>query len=415
MELRNPDGNIYPRLLAVTGKSMSIVQKRICVFGNFGIGNFGNDASLKSMLLFLERTQPNAKVTCVCPVPEKVRRDHNIDVLPIGCASRAPWRKIANLIYAIRSMRRFDVMVLPGTGILNDYGSSPFGLPFQVFRWCLAARLCGVKIALVSVGAGPVCHPLTGWFIKKIALFARYRSYRNKFSKEFLNGLGVDTTKDSVYPDIAFKLPVPTASPRPADEMGRLTVGVGAMLYHGWRGHKRTDDSIYEQHLADIQRFVIWLLDRGYRVRLLMGDESDVKAINEVSEAVREKRPALANDVLLAEPSHSFADVMQHIADVDVVIAARFHNLVFSAMLGKPTVSMGYANYHREFMKQIGLGRFNQDTEKVNVEVLIEQFNEVMSNREHYEALILGKAVAFREALAQQEAILDMQFFKTMV
>src|SRR6185437_3859343 len=114
-ELKNlPMGKSNQCQLAVKGKSMSVVPQRICVFGNFGIGNFGNDASLKLMLLFLGRTQPNAEVTCICSAPEKVRRDHNIDVLPIGCASRAPWRKIANLIYAIRSMRQFDLMVLPG-------------------------------------------------------------------------------------------------------------------------------------------------------------------------------------------------------------------------------------------------------------------------------------------------------------
>ncbi|MBU6459245.1 MAG: hypothetical protein KGQ48_17180, partial [Bradyrhizobium sp.] len=43
--------------------------KRICLFGMFGGGNFGNDASLESFLLFIREARPDAEVACVCVDP----------------------------------------------------------------------------------------------------------------------------------------------------------------------------------------------------------------------------------------------------------------------------------------------------------------------------------------------------------
>ncbi|MER9016512.1 hypothetical protein [Mesorhizobium sp. M0768] len=42
-------------------------------------------------------------------------------------------------------------MVVPATGMLDDFGDRPMGMPFDVFSWCLAACLVGTRIVLVSV------------------------------------------------------------------------------------------------------------------------------------------------------------------------------------------------------------------------------------------------------------------------
>src|SRR6266849_9333613 len=65
--------------------------QRIALFGNFGTGNLGNEATLQAMVLNVRKYLPNAEISCVCPKPENTATQYNICAVPI----RAPvpiWR-----------------------------------------------------------------------------------------------------------------------------------------------------------------------------------------------------------------------------------------------------------------------------------------------------------------------------------
>ncbi|MGY4303998.1 polysaccharide pyruvyl transferase WcaK-like protein [Bradyrhizobium sp. USDA 4369] len=376
---------------------------KIGVFGNFGIGNFGNEATFAAMLDTLKRFRPDAELTCICTNPDQVRQDYGLQAVPLNTAGRSPlMRKLSNIWYAIEVVRKLDVLIIPGTGILNDYCAPPFGLPYTLFRWCLAARLCGTRLALVSIGAGPLHHGLTKWFVLRSAAMATYRSYRNLFSKNYLAGLGFDVSNDPVYPDLAFALPIPSAPPQAAPAQ-RLTVCIGAMHYQGWRGHLETDENIYETYLGKLRDFALWLLERGMRVHLVMGDERDWRAVCDLRQAISTVRPSLPDDLVVVERAGGWQDAFRQLRAADIVVATRFHTLVFALMLGKPTISVGYSEYHTELIETMGLGGFAQHSESIDLEVLISQFSELSSNRAKYEPVIVQRAETARSMLADQE------------
>jgi polysaccharide pyruvyl transferase WcaK-like protein len=389
---------------------MRSAPKRIGLFGNFGTGNFGNEASLESMLLFLKGAQPDAELTCVCYNPQQVESEHRVPALRIGLPGRSKLRHLANWVHAIKAVRRFDMLIIPGTGILNDYGIAPYNMPYALFRWCLAAKMCGVRIAFVSVGAGPIHHPMSRWLLKSAASMAQYRSYRDKFSKEFLTGLGLDTKDDLVFPDLAIRLPPPPSPFRDSHDVKGPIIGIGAMFYHGWRGHTRIDDRIYEAYLERVTQFVLWLLDHDYPVRILMGDEMDRQATDDVRKVLAAARPHLQAGALIAEPAHSGHDVMRQMVDTDIVISTRFHHLVFALMLGRLAISTGYGKSHTELMAAAGLTAFCQHSENVKLETLIAQFMELLSNKSHYEASISDAMNSARKRLALQDGVFIAQF-----
>ena len=391
---------------------MPSAGKRIGIFGNFGIPNFGNDATLQSMLLFLRQTQPDAELVCVCANPEKAQRDHQIAALPMNRPGPPILKKLSNWVYAIETMRTLDMLIIPGTGILGDYCQSPFGMPYVIFRWCLAARLCRKNIALVSVGAGPLHHPITKWFVKSVVSMARYRSYRNNFSKEFLTGLGMNTESDPVYPDLVFRLPTPPSPVAQSGDGDGTTVCVGVMSYNGWLGHLRTDDSIYEEYLRKITEFVLWLLDGGNKVRILVGEAADQKVVEQLRGAILIERPSLPEGRLNTDVAHSSHELMRQMADADIVISSRFHNLIFAMMQGKLTISTGYAEYFAELMADMGMGAFCQHSGQIKTETLIAQFTELMSNRNHYEAITRDAVSAARKRLADQDVVFTSQFLE---
>jgi polysaccharide pyruvyl transferase WcaK-like protein len=309
-------------------------------------------------------------------------------------------------IYTIRQVRKLDLLIVPGTGILDDYRTGPWGIPYVLFRWCLSAKLSGTEVWFVSIGAGPIHHPLSRWLMKRAAAMARYRSYRDTVSREFMMSVGFDAQTDPVYPDIAFRLPAPKClAPRRADG-GALAVALGVMSYGGWSHGVDRGMDIFAGYLQKVTRFLIWLLDHGYNVRILTGETSDQQAVEELMSAVAAEGRIVPPERLVAEPIVSLHDVMRQIALTDIVVATRFHNVVCALKLGRPTISIGYADKNDALLADMGLGDFCQHIEGLDVDLLIKQFITLADKREEYEERIWEANRAYQQRLAQQDALL---------
>ena len=420
------------QMAAARGQQSGIAPGRIGLFGLFGSGNSGNDGSLEAMIRFLREVRPDAELVCFCAcsagADDVVARAFGLPAIPFALAKpeasllrildrlslRLP-RQLASLARAITLTGRVDLLIVPGTGILDDFQESPLGMPLVLFGWCLAARLRGVRLAFVSIGAGPIRHPITRWLMKSAVALAHYRSYRDVISKTFMESIGLDTGKDAVYPDLAFKLPTPLSSHREGIEDRPLTVGVGVMAYYGWRNRDARGPAIYTAYAEKIAEFVLWLLDRGHVVRILTGQVSDQRAVGDLVARVMAAKPALAPKRLLSEQSSSLHDLMRQIAQTDVVVATRFHNVVCALKLGKPTVAIGYAEKNDVLMAEMGLDRFCQHIERLDVGRLIEQFTQLVASRAHYAASIRGADAVYQERLWRQDALLASHLLFTDV
>jgi polysaccharide pyruvyl transferase WcaK-like protein len=390
----------------------------IGLFGYFGCGNSGNDGSLEAMLIFLRRTRPDARLACVCPAPDKVETDYQVDGIAAVCP-RSGWairfldrllfgmpRRGANWVYAVREMRRLDLLIIPGTGILDDFGTGPWFIPYTLFRWCLSARLCGRQVWFVSIGAGPIHHPTSRRLMKWAVAMAQYRSYRDTISKEFANSMGLAADADRVYPDLAFKLPAPRDAERRIAEGQGLTVGLGVMNYGGWRSDLDHRTDVAASYREKVVRFLGWLLDHEYRVRLLTGDAFDQQMVDTLLEALAKTGRTVAAEQFLAEPTPTLHELMRVITLTDIVVATRFHNIVCALKLGRPTISVGYAEKNDALLAEMGLGDFCQHIEKLDVGLLIEQFTALVANRRRHQRRIEETVRAYERRLAEQDASL---------
>ena len=234
---------------------------------------------------------------------------------------------------------------------------------------------------------------------------ADYRSYRDTASKAFMESIGFDARRDAVYPDIAFSLPAPTSTREQGADHAPLTVGVGVMAYHGWL-KQNTSARVYNEYLAKLTDFVLWLLDRGHLVRVLIGDLIDRSAVEDLVTNVRKARPELPPDRLLACPSDSLQGLMQEMAATDVVVATRFHNIICALKAGKPVVSIGYGEKNAVLLVEMGLQGFCQRIDGLQCDLLIEQFTRLVANRQRYAQSIRAATLALRERLDQQGSLL---------
>jgi polysaccharide pyruvyl transferase WcaK-like protein len=419
----NADNSTRSESCVTAGESGARPAKpaRIGIFGLFGIGNLGNDGSLESFVEFMRAAHPDAELHCICGGTDSVRERFALPTLPIQAPNpQSRWLRGLNRLslrtlfrawewaWTVSAARRFDMIVVPGTGMLDDFGERWRDMPYHLFRWGLASRLAGTPFAFVSIGAGPIHHPLSRWLMRSAAAMARYRSYRDANSKDYMHRIGLERSSDPVTPDLAFRLPLPQTAPKTS---GRRVIGVGMMGYAGWKHSQSDGKAIYRAYTAKMAQFAAWLIGEGYAVRLIMGDEGDIPAVQEISRAIGAVPGGMAAH-LKFERGGSLSDIMEQLGETELLVATRFHNVVCGLMMGKPIISLSYARKNDVLLEEMGLGEFCQHIESFRLDRLKAQFEQLMRHRSDYIPGIVQKTAHYREQLAGQEQYLLAQLLK---
>lgn len=395
---------------------------RIALFGLFGGPNFGNEASFAAFLFNLRKGLPNSQVVCIAPGESRVLQEYGLDLIPMDPlpipnylwrieppALRRAARYVAQSATELSRFKRakkiisgFDLMVIPGTGIFDDFGQGPMDMPCHLLRWSAAARRSAVGLYHVSVGAAEVKSHLSRIIFKWSAGLSTYRSFRDSVSKQHIQRTGFSVSTDPVYPDLAFSLPEEwMASRRPVSWPPRV-IGVGVMGYYGWNCSRKVGEAIYGNYLKELMKFVTWLLTRGYSVRLLTGDARADEQPRRELVAMLETNSSVHVGRLVCESIRSYQDLLQQIAFTDAVVATRFHNLILSLLLERPAISVSYTDKNDALMDEMGLKSYCQSIETFDAELLIEQFISLATQLEPPLAVIRRKKAQFRTQLNEQ-------------
>ncbi|KAA3499059.1 exopolysaccharide biosynthesis protein [Rhizobium rhizogenes] len=398
---------------------------RITLLGQFGSGNSGNDGSLEAMLLYLRRMRPDADLLCICASPTVVSAKFNIRSMGVGgppltnawmrqldkMLGKVP-RRLQLLVSSLFHFDKADLMIIPGTGILDDFQEKWFGWPFVVFCWCLVARLRNTRIAFVSIGAGPMKSRLSRWFLRSAAQMASYRSYRDDFSLNYMKMIGVDVSRDHRYPDIAFDLPVPVPH-RESSADGVMRIGVGVMDYRGWRHNDPEAAQIYKAYIHKLSRLVSWLIGEGHRITLLMGDVTDKVACADLMFLLTDMLSRDEMSQIEISSAATLRDIMQQMAAIDLAVVSRYHGLVCSLKLGNPTISIGYARKFNDLMSDFDQDKFARHIDTFEVEDVIGLVKEILAGDGAVRQRIAHANERFKRQLSEQEALLGREFLST--
>lgn len=397
---------------------------RIAFFGNFGAQNLGNEYTLKAILAHARKRMPGAELLCICTDPADAAARHGVTATAMsyrysrwflessrrmsqGRLARALRRlfvrvprELAEVVRAFRALKGVRMLVMTGTGMLSDVGIGPFDLHWEILKWSALARLRGAKVTFASVGMGPLASRASRWIVKRALSLADYRSFRDAWSRSYLESLGFDASRDRVYPDLAFSLP-PEVRAAPHDGLRRV-VAVGLMDYYGTHVSPRIGEDAYRAYVAKMTRFVSWLLERGYDVRLLIGDLSyDTRSKGDLLRALSESGAPVEGRVVAAHID-SVEELVQELARTDLVVAMRFHTTLLALMLSKPVIALSYHQKCACLMDSVGLSRYSHDIDRADAEALIGQFVDLEANSDGFAPAIAGKLDESRRALDEQ-------------
>lgn len=135
--------------------------RTFALFGNFGLGNFGNDSTLRAFLYHLRLLVPDVELNCICTGPAATASNNNLTAvsmcptflefwMPRNRAARALRSffvgvpsELYRWVKAFRTLKHTDVFIVPGTGLLTDaYGLRTWG-PYGLLKWSLIAKIRG--------------------------------------------------------------------------------------------------------------------------------------------------------------------------------------------------------------------------------------------------------------------------------
>ncbi len=391
---------------------------RIAFWGNFGTRNLGNECTLGAALANARARRPEATFVCFCTAPEDAQSRHGVPCFPLNTArrrgpgppppllprlARRLRAEVRGWAEAFRATRGLELLVMTGTGMLTDEGEGPFGLPYDMFRWAVAARLSGCRLAFLSVGVEGLHHLATRFFIRTALRLASFRSYRDVQSRQRLRQAGFFCTADAVYPDLAFSLAeLPAGRPLPAPTAPRR-VGVGLYAYRDRGATGPEDAAAYGAYVDKVCTLVQTLHRGGDGVRILIGDNTyDEPVLEDVRAGLRARGLEPGAEGLQDSPAGSFQEVLEQLRGVDVVIASRFHNVLLALFLGKPVVSLSYNVKNDVLLQDMGLGAYASSLDTFDVDRTLAQLQALSGEAGRLMPQVARRAGEYRRALEAQ-------------
>jgi len=302
----------------------------------------------------------------------------------------------------IKTLKGRDVLVMTGTGMLTDCTEGPLGLPYEIFKWAVSAKLCRLRLLFVSVGVEPIRLCLTKLFIKTSLRLADYVCFRDHHSQDYMSTMGFQG-ESVVYPDLAFSLPEEVLPRRKTDTSPKRVVGVGLFDYEGSGNAGTVQKYVYGDYIRKLSEFVAWLVSRGHPVRVLIGDISyDDPVRDDLRISLSNMRIKYDECNITDEPVSSVANLLDQIATTDMVVATRYHHIVLALMCHKPVISISYERKNDALMGDLGLSDYCQHIDQLDVRRLSEQFVQLEENADTVQMQVERKTTEYRKALAEQ-------------
>jgi polysaccharide pyruvyl transferase WcaK-like protein len=405
-----------------------VEHPKIAFFGIFGVENLGNECTLQAILHNAREWLPGGTFYGISYQPEDTSRRHKVAAVPIPArydqsrASRAPVPRSGGLgrllrvvflripgelldwVRAIRILRGTHLMIMTGTGMLTDYATSASGYPYDVFKWAAAARLARCKVRFVGIGVGPIYGRLSRFLIRRALSLADYRSFRDQFSKNRIKKNGFDSDRDPVFPDLAFSLPPDIFPQRPNRTRQKRLVGLGIMDHRDIHiATLEEQEAAYAAYLKKMCDFVSWLIEHGYAIRILQGDSRyDRHARSDLRAKLEERGIHYDQAGIIDEDCATVEELLPQIADADIIVSPRFHNLLLGLMLNIPVVSISYDPKNDALLEGVGLGKYRQPLSDLDVRKLIDQFMDLEAHADQIKPVI-RKAASENRSLLEEE------------
>lgn len=417
---------------------MKETRKRIALLHHTGCGNLGDDAIIDAVVNNIQRRWKNTEITVFSMNPEDTNSRHRLPCYPIrrftwsnGDQSafmpakesgkgilgwlkntrnpairlpRAVWGELMFLLDSYRHVKSFDLLVVSGGGQLTERGG-PWSFPYALFVWALLAKRAGVKTIFLNVGAGPLNHPVSRFFVTRALRAANYVSFRDKQSQELAEELGFNGVSH-VYPDNVYAFDIEAPEDRQKREAG-IVVGFAPMPYPFSDLLTAPSDpqAIETELIGRLATFASLLVAQCHTLELFGSDvRSDPAAIEELRRDLLNRHHISMPEYV---PLNSVEELLARMSEMDYIVTCRFHGVVLAHLLNKPVLAIAHHPKVTHLMDALGLSEYCVDMRTFDPVQLINKFEHLVS-----ETVIVKKQMkaAWEDYRAKASAQFDSLF-----
>jgi polysaccharide pyruvyl transferase WcaK-like protein len=418
---------------------------KIALLHHIGGGNLGDDATLDVVIHNIKRRWPHAVLTALSMSPDDTEKRHGIPAYPLRTKTwsfgykpvqakvslketvrtlaskskflfrllrganaltirlpRGFFRELSFLAASLRIVRSFNLLIVSGGGQLTEWGG-PWGFPFTIFKWLLLAKFARVRSLFLNVGAGPLTHPLSKFFVARALLAAHYVSFRDHQSKTLAHKIGF-FGESQVFPDIAYSLEVPAPSTSSSGRREQSIVGFSPMPYCDPRVYPAEKDQVvYDDFIRKLALFASWLVRHSYSLALFGSDIGvDPLAIEDLQIALRKHEDATTSQYVINDSVNSIEELLSAMCAMDYVVTCRFHGVVFAHLLNKPVLAISHHPKVMTLMKDLGLSKYCVDIREFDLNLLTGTFASLVSNSDEIKRRMAERLSCYKSELKNQ-------------
>jgi polysaccharide pyruvyl transferase WcaK-like protein len=308
------------------------------------------------------------------------------------------WWEFRHCVGGYRFLRTQDLLIVSGGGQLDDEWGGPWCHPFALFKWAILARITRVPCVIASVGACKATSATSRFFLSTTLRMARYRSYRDKNSREIAAGLLPRGVGDSIVPDLAFSLPsseLPPPAGIRAIWQGRKLVALSPMAFAKPGSWPYEDRALYERYLQQMARVTSLLLERGYFLVILYSALLDASVIPEILALLDyESEKKLAQQVRIPMIT-AWKELVALLLDVDFLVASRLHSAILGFLVQVPTVAISFDPKVDWLMEDLGQAEYLLQIRDFTAEDVIETLHRLELRRN----LVMEQIASYRQRI----------------
>jgi polysaccharide pyruvyl transferase CsaB len=339
--------------------------KKILLAGYYGFGNLGDEAILEMAIKQILEITDRKNITVLSGNKEATSKKYNINTIDRY-----------NVFSIISKLIKSDALVFGGGSLLQDI-TSKRSIYYYLFLIRLA-KIMNNKVIMLSQGIGPIINENSKKAVQSTLGFVDYITVRDKHSKEFLEGIGMDSNKIFLSTD-----PV-------------INLRAGENYTAKNSGKKKVCFSLRNWKNADVSEKIAKLTDK------LINNNIECYFIpfyyNEDLELIDDVEKNIGDKAVYYKEKLTTSDAFDIIKGMDVLVGVRLHSLIFAAAANVPFAAVSYDHKVDHFVNSVNM-KVACSIDNIDVDLLYDEIIEKINNEDQEKKKLSESVENLRELI----------------
>lgn len=333
-------------------------MKKILLAGYYGFGNLGDEAILEMAIKQILEITDRKNITVLSGDKDVTKKKYNINTIDRY-----------NVFSIVNKLMKSDALVFGGGSLLQDI-TSKRSIYYYLFLIRLA-KIMNNKVIMLSQGIGPIVNENSRKAVQRTLGLVDYITVRDKHSKEFLEGIGMDSNKIGLSTDPVINLR--------AGENYVAKHGGRKKICFSLRNWKNTDVS------QKISKLALKLIENNMECYFIpFYYNEDLELIDDVEKNIGDKAVYYKERLTTGE-------AFDIIRSMDVLVGVRLHSLIFAAAANVPFAAVSYDHKVDHFANSVNM-KVACSIDNIDVDMLYDEIIEKINNEDE-EKKKLSKSV----------------------